>query len=169
MQGQQRKERLIAAFSGSNSSVSGVTIKPKTVPLKQKQTPVDEVFDMFCAASNDEIMNYKSNSVDSLEATQTYHAHRINVKLLNEILQTEIDDPQLSLRSSRGNASKNRCASPCSDSTSARSYERAARNYENSLTKNRQRVAGDKKENDDSNDEVFLDQDDNGKFAQGIF
>ena len=150
-------------------------------------SPTDKAFQDLCITSNDQIMNYSSNtnlfSMDSLDVkkdaasssnianvTKNNDSHRINSKLLYEIIHADIDDPMLSLKN--GNLVDTKMRS-CSESTSARSYEIAARNYEQRILffkkshqqkadefeKQNGKLSEDANTNDD--DDVFLEEENN--------
>jgi len=173
----ERKERLFGTVANKPSSLSAtITIKPMS--HQSPVSPTDKAFKDLCIASNDQIMNYPSNSnlfsIDSLEAknatesplpeskingagdaTIINNPHKINSMLLYEIIHAEIDDPQLSLKND------NVKIRSCSESTSARSYEIAARNYEQRLSINKtnpESQNGPCVDNDNLDDDVFLEQ-----------
>jgi hypothetical protein len=183
----KRKERLFGTVANNNPTPLSSIISIKPMSHQPSVSPTDKAFEDLCITSNDQIMNYPSNSnlfsIDSLEVknatelplseskingggdttTNINNPHKINSKLLYEIIHAEIDDPQLSLK----NVADNVKIRSCSESTSARSYEIAARNYEQrlSINKNNQEsheqsnnLNGPCLDNDNLDDDVFLEQ-----------
>ena len=141
-----RKERLIAAASGStnsNSSITSVTVKPRQLPslvvqrtanlshdATHKHTDRNAATNNTNTNTNDEMASSTCmNSLDSLETNNATQqpSNKINSKLLNEILQAHVDEPPSLFSQHNKELDGQRRRSTSLDSS--KSYEIAAQKY----------------------------------------